>query len=247
MRFGILKAARASQRGREELGDYDGMFKSLLAQPGDIWDVFEVKEGEFPENLTPFDGMVITGSPASAYDDEPWIHRLTDIIREAYQKGIPLLGVCFGHQIVAQALGGEVTKNPGGWDLGLNSIELTQEGRQLELLADAPDSIKVLEVHQDIVFKLPPGAVNLAQSPTTKSEMYHLGERVFCLQGHPEMDNEEVRQIITKRDWLPADRVARALETLDELPNRAYFQKIMIQFLQNKGLETQPIPQVVSG
>jgi len=241
MRFAIFKAGRATERGRKELGDVHGMFKSLLAQPGDDWDVFEVLDGEFPEQLGVYDGIVITGSPKSTYDDLPWIRSLEEAIREAYQAQVPILGVCFGHQMVAQALGGKVVKNPKGWETGIREVQLTPEGQKLPLLSHTPQPLRILELHQDIVSVLPPGAVRLAYSNLTENEMFRLGNRVLCIQGHPEMDNEEVRQILTTRDWLPREVVESGLAALRETPHRDFLQWFMVQFLRFQDLDTASV------
>lgn len=247
MRFAIFKAGRSTERGRRDLGDVHGMFMSLLAQPEDDWEVFEVREGMFPERLEVFDGIVITGSPKSVYEDIPWVHQLLDVTREAYKAGVPLLGVCFGHQVVAQALGGEVIKNPKGWDLGINQLELTAEGRRIPGLAQAPQPLRVLELHQDMVSRLPPGAQRLATSKTTENEMFRIGNQVLCIQGHPEMDNEEVRDIITSRDYIPQASVEKGLLTLHEQAHREFFQSLMVGFLQNQSLEKQPAVSLATG
>ena len=236
MKFAILKAGTSTDRGRREKGDVEGMFKSLLAQPGDDWEVYEVKKGQFPARIEEFDGIVITGSPKSAYDDLPWIHQLGEAIRQAYKAEVPMLGVCFGHQMVAQALGGEVTPNPNGWDIGINHVNLTARGRSLPILNGAPQPIRILEVHQDIVSRLPTGAEILATSAMSDVEMFCLGSRVLCLQGHPEMDNEEVREIILSRNWLPKAAVERGLAALNEMPDRDYMQGFLVRYLQSGGL-----------
>ncbi len=233
MRFSVLKAGRATRAARERIGDTDAMFVSLLSRPDDRWDVHDVEHGEFPERLAEYDGLVITGGRASAYDEEPWMLRLLDTVREAHRSGVMLLGICLGHQVVAKALGGEVGVNPQGWDLGLTALELTPESGAYGGLADAPRPLRILETHQDVVTRLPPGALRLASSARTEYEIYHLGPRVLCLQGHPEMDNEEVREIISRRrGQLPPQVVEAGLASLAELPHREFLQEFLQKFLQ---------------
>lgn len=236
MRFLVLKAGRASRQTRDRIGDYDRQFIDLLAQPGQQWETHDVAGGAFPASLADCGGVVITGSPASAYDDDPWISRLLALIREAHGRGVPLLGICFGAQCVARALGGQAAPNPQGWDLGLVELALTDAGRRWPPLAGAPQPLRILQSHQDIVSEPPPGAVVLAASPRTPVEVFTVGERVLCLQGHPEMDRAEVRELLEKRrdrGLLDAGRAAEGLASLREAPHRAFLQGWLQTFLRD--------------
>ncbi len=240
MKFSVFKAGRATRRTRERIGDTERMFIDLLARPGDQWDVHDVEHGEFPESVNDYDGFVISGGPASVNDQDPWVLRLLETVRQAHRENISLLGICFGHQVVARALGGEAEVNPKGWDIGLTEVELTPQGRELAALMGAPQPLRILETHRDVITKLPPGAVHLAQSELTLYEMFHLGESVLCLQGHPEMDNEEVREIISRRRESLPEQVAEAgLASLSRQPHRAFLQKLLQDFLEGKGLQQQ--------
>lgn len=237
MRFSVLKAGRSTRAARERIGDMDRMFTGLLSRPGDRWECHDVEHGVFPENVKDFDGFVITGGRASAYDKDGWVVKLLDTVQEAYVHKIPLLGVCLGHQVVAKALGGEVGVNPLGWDIGLTPVTLTPAGERLDGLNLAPQPLSVLETHQDIVTGLPPEAVHLAFSPKTRYEMFYVGPAVFCMQGHPEMDNEEVREIISlRREDLPPAVVDSGLESLTEEPHRQFLRSFLQDFLHGGGL-----------
>jgi GMP synthase-like glutamine amidotransferase len=235
MRFGILKGGSVSRRTRERVGDMDALFTGLLAQPGQRWETFDVEHGEFPTGLADFAGLVITGSPASVYDRDPWIARLLDTVRAAHAQQVPLLGICFGLQAVAQALGGQVERNPAGWDIGTVGIELTEAGRRWPPLAGAPRPLRVLETHADIAVRLPPGAVLLASSARTPVEVFTLGERVLCLQGHPELDAEIVGELIDKRlerGLLDPERAAEGHASLETPPHRSFLQGWLQTFLR---------------
>jgi GMP synthase (glutamine-hydrolysing) len=235
MRFSILKSGTASRATQKRLGDYDRQFVALLAQPDHQWDVHDVEHGDFPGDLSPYDGFVITGSPASAYDPLPWVQDLLKLVREIHAGEIALLGVCFGAQVVAQALGGEVRPNPLGWEVGLVPLALTEAGRADSALARGPQPLHILQTHQDVVTRLPAGATGLAASRCTPHEIFALGETVLCLQGHPEMDNEVVRELIDKRSrrgLLPPDRAAEGLASLRGQAHRAFLQDWLTAFLR---------------
>lgn len=235
MRIGVLKAGTASRRTRERMGDLDVQFRELLGQPGQQWETFDAEHGQLPPDPSALDALVITGSPASINDDDPWIAALLEAIRVAHAADVPLLGICFGLQAVALALGGRVQPNPDGWDLGLVAVELTAAGRRYGPLAGAPQPLRMLESHSDIVVAAPPGAVVLAASARTPVEVFTLGERVLCLQGHPEMDNEMVRELLEKRrdrGLLDAERAAEGLASLARQPHRDFLRGWLRTFLR---------------
>ena len=236
MRIAILKSARLSRETQQRVGDLDQVMIRLLAQPGQQWESFDVENGEFPADPWIFNGFVITGSPASVYDDAPWIAQLLELTRGIHARNIPLLGICFGAQVVAQALGGLVEPNPEGWDLGI--VEVRANGHPLPKI-QVPSPLRILQSHRDIVVKLPPGAVNHATSQRTPHEIFTLGEKILCLQGHPEMDNEIVREIIEKRlakGLLEPQRAHEGLASLTSQPHRDFLEDWLRDFFRAGGL-----------
>lgn len=238
-RFAVLKAGTANRQARERLGDYSGMFTALLARPGQVWDVHDVQHGKFPPDLTRYRGFAITGSRASVYDGEPWIARLLETIREIHTRGIPLLGMCFGHQAVAKALGGEVKPNPKGWDVGVRDLVLTAQGQALPPLGLAPQPLRIFKLHMDAVTRLPTGAVHLASSAHVEHEIFALGATTLCLQGHAEFDADVVGETIDKlrgAGLLTAQRAEASRATLAVPVSRAFWQEWLQGFFAQGGL-----------
>ena len=165
--IGILQTGqnRADLKGRFD--EYPMMFDRLLnEQAGPRWtklETYRVLDGAFPQHIRACDGYIVTGSAAGVYEDHSWIDPLMAFIREAYDADIPLLGICFGHQAIAQALGGEVVKWPDGWGVG---VKPTRFERQPVAKAELPDDavVKLIYFHQDQVTRLPEGAERLASS-----------------------------------------------------------------------------------
>ncbi|MCB2134537.1 MAG: type 1 glutamine amidotransferase, partial [Rhodobacteraceae bacterium] len=118
MLIGILQTGQSPDVLRDEFGDYPDMFARLLAERGLDFRTYHVEGMEFPDDVHDCDGWLITGSRHGAYEDHPFIPPLEDFIRKAYAEKVPLVGVCFGHQIIAQAMGGKVEKFSGGWSVG---------------------------------------------------------------------------------------------------------------------------------
>jgi GMP synthase-like glutamine amidotransferase len=238
-RFAVLKAGTANPVARKRLGDCDEMFINLLSEPGETWDVYDVEHGVFPEDISRHDGFVITGSRYSVYDDKPWIRDLLELVREIHSREIRLVGVCFGHQAVARALGGEVGLNPKGWDIGLKELTLTEAARGLPPLQKMPSPVRVLVTHMDVVTRMPDEAVRLAYSERTEFEMFKLGRSVLSLQGHPEYDQgviEEIIDLLSRHSILPADRAEEGRASLSGEPHNDLFRDLLRGFLRGSGL-----------
>lgn len=159
-------------------------FRRMILAARPDWQVtaFDLVRGDFPENPAAFDGVLIGGSPASVHDHAPWIARLMHLIRAAAGT-VPMAGVCFGHQAIAQALGGRVGDNPGGWVLGTVDMALTEPAPW----TDGPQTLRIAAAHNEQVLALPPGATTMGHSPGCPVAAYRLGTRIFCTQHHPEM------------------------------------------------------------
>lgn len=199
----------------------------------DIWR--SQRETEPPHGQ--FDGIVISGSSSSAYDEQVWIHRLSDKIREWVNQRTPLLGICFGHQLIAQSLGGVVRKNPQGWEGGICSVELTEAGKQDALFADFPSPSKVMQSHQDIVMELPPESERLAFNAKSPIQAFRIGSHVRTVQFHPEFTENHLRFLIEpRRERLTANGVDvdAMLRTLEPLPGRTIIlSNFLTHFVKN--------------
>ena len=145
----------------------------------------------FPNHLDDYDGYLISGSAYGVYDDAPFIARLIDLIQQIHQARKPLFGVCFGHQIIAHALGGHAQKWDNGWVLGTTKVKLTNLPDWIDKkdrIDIKDETINLIHVHQDQVTKLPAAAQRIGTASQCKNAAYIIGDTVFAVQGHPEFD-----------------------------------------------------------
>ncbi|MBC55610.1 MAG: glutamine amidotransferase [Confluentimicrobium sp.] len=187
MLIGILETGLVPDVLRVRHGAYPDMFEKLLAGRGFDFRRWCVVDMEFPDTVQEADGWLITGSRHGAYDDLPFIKPLEAFIREAYAAHVPMVGICFGHQIIAQALGGKVEKFSGGWAVGRQ--EYTVNGRPLALNA----------WHQDQVTELPDDATVIGSGPSCEYAALAYGDRALSVQPHPEFDAGFIDGLIRER------------------------------------------------
>ncbi|PZQ96768.1 MAG: glutamine amidotransferase [Cereibacter sphaeroides] len=187
MQIGILQTGHAPDALIGESGDYPAMFARLLDGRGLTFRNWAVVDGEFPNGIHDAEGWLITGSRHGAYEDHPWIPPLEAFIRDSYAAGVPLVGICFGHQIIAQALGGKVEKFPGGWSVGPTKYKFD-------------DGETVLNAwHQDQVVKVPEDAKVIATNEFCENAALLYNDRAFTVQAHPEFRSDFVEGLIAKR------------------------------------------------
>jgi GMP synthase (glutamine-hydrolysing) len=171
-------------------------------------DVFHCPSGELPADFR-FDGFVVTGSWASVYWDEPWIGQLKTWVGDAIQAGLPALGVCYGHQLLAEVMGGRV-RSMGEYEIGYRTVEQDGENRLLEGIEE---DMTVFTTHSDHVVKEPPGATVFAKNDYG-IHGFRKG-RVFAVQFHPEYDKATAEEIARGKDELPDERIETVLEGIN--------------------------------
>lgn len=205
MKIGILQTGHSPDELRDVMGDYSNLFERLLAGQGFEFETYSVVDGDFPDGPDVCDGWLITGSKHGAYEPHPWIPPLESLIRDVYALGRPLVGVCFGHQIIAQALGGVVEKFQGGWAVGRQTYDW--QGEPLALNA----------WHQDQVVERPQDATPIASNDFCENAALTYGQKAFTVQAHPEFDASVVDGLIrTRGAAVPPDLIDEARSQLDQ-------------------------------
>lgn len=195
MLIGILEAGRNRDGLRERHGSYPDMFERLLsrADPSLRFRTYVVVEDEFPASVAECDAWLVTGSKHTAFDRLPWMLRLEAFLREAMEAERPIVGICFGHQIMAQAMGGTVSRAAEGWGLGVHRYDIHSAPDWMEA---PPTAICLSAVHQDQVTELPEGASVIASSDFCTAAIVNYGDKALTIQAHPEFDRSFVGDLV---------------------------------------------------
>lgn len=208
MKIGILQTGHVPDNLVEQNGDYDQIFSNFLGDHGFDIQSWPVVDMQFPTDANAADGWLITGSKFGVYEDHPWIPPLENLIRDIHAKGAPMIGVCFGHQIIAQALGGVVEKHDGGWVIGRTEYNVGDK------------TLAVNAWHQDQVITPPKGAKVLGGNAFCENAVLAYGDTIWTLQPHPEFSAQYLGGLIETRGrgLVPDALLDRAMTTLNE-PN----------------------------
>lgn len=218
MKIGILEAGRPPEE-LDTYADYGTMLEDFITHSdsdGFSFEVFPVLDAEFPESTRQFDGWIISGSKFGAYENLPWMLTLQELIREIHAAGLPMIGICFGHQIIAAALGGKVVKSDKGWGVGLHDYKLTAQAP--EWITTESGHFTLNAMHQDQVVELPKGATVVASSEFCEYAALLYGDSILTFQAHPEFSTDYETALIELRKTtvIPDDRAQPALERLNQ-------------------------------
>ena len=212
---------------------YAAMLERLLREAGaDHWQFqhFHTPREQYPETFEPFDAVFLTGSRADAFSPEPWVRRLRQETGRLLRAGKRLVGVCFGHQLIALCLGSQVGRAPGGWVTGRQSYQWHAPDFPQAL---GRSSFALLASHQDQVFDLPPGTTLLASSPSCPVAAFAQGQQVLCVQPHPEFVSAYSAYLLDKRRALLGEAHYQASrDSLALGHDGPDFARMMVAFVQ---------------
>lgn len=220
MKIGILQTGWINPALQDEFGTYSQMFVSLFHRQnaGFSFTPYIVYDSQFPDDASDCDGYIITGSAAGVYEDHDWLEPLFEFIRICHARRLPMIGICFGHQAIATALGGEVVKHHDGWGVG-NRAQNATAPQALSTVTgcEADDAdIDMIYFHQDQVIQAPDGAVVTLSDEFCPIGGYVLDSHVLSFQGHPEFSAEYTRALLgIKRDAIGDARTDEALNSLE--------------------------------
>ena len=239
LRVAILRADDVRPELAGTFGEYPEMFEVLLsdANIGRAFadqmvlrtEAFRANQGVYPANIDDYDAYIITGSKSGVYEDLPWITVLGEFVKVLHQRKKKLIGICFGHQLIASVLGGEAGKASTGWEIGVKVASLNGD---FVNKFSGTERFKLLYSHQDQVFKTAIGARILASTPGCPIAMTSLDEHVLTLQGHPEFSSAYAGALYKlRKDAYPQNCFKEAVESLGEDTDHLAVARWMIDFM----------------
>jgi GMP synthase-like glutamine amidotransferase len=232
MKIGLLECDHVAERFRHIAGDYRQMFANLLKRyaPNLSLIPFDICNGQWPASLNACDAYICTGSRYSVYDDLDWIPSLKIFIRELHDAHQPFIGICFGHQMLADALGGTVGRSDQGWGVGVREIEIARSEAWME---PQQSHFRLQFMHQDEVGRLPENGVLLGQSDHCPVAMFRVGDRMLGIQAHPEFSKAYSQALLLDRiDRIGAELARTALASLDRGTDEDLIMRWIKEFLQ---------------
>lgn len=239
MRIGILQADAVMEQFQPAHGNYPGMIAGILGRAATELNLdvecrnYDVEHGIYPNATDECDAYVITGSKKSVYDDDPWIAALKEYTCELHQEEKKLVGLCFGHQLVAEALGGKTLGADVGWCVGIHESEVIQP--QWFMSDDELDRFQLIVSHKDQVVKLPEGAQLLASAEQCPNSMYCVGDHILTMQGHPEFTREYSRDLMDmRREILGVETYNEGVASLAKTLEKDIVARWIIRFIKGK-------------
>jgi len=226
MHIGILQTGHAPEQMIPQTGNFADLFQTFLQGQGLTFSTFDVVDMDFPAGPDTCDGWLITGSKHGAYEDHPFIPPLEDLIRAIYANDRPLVGICFGHQIIAQALGGKVEKFKDGWAVGSQRY------------AWGSEEITLNAWHQDQVVEKPTDAEVCASNDFCANAALIYGQKAFTVQAHPEFESDFIHGLATLRGpgVVPDDQLAEVYTKLDRPNSNALLAERIGRFFKDRAI-----------
>jgi GMP synthase-like glutamine amidotransferase len=232
LRIGLLECDHVDEHNRTFAGDYVDMFRALLVEPLPHAEIipYDARNGVLPDSPRDCDAWLCSGSRHSVYEDLDWIGDLSAFVRDARHAGSPFVGICFGHQLIAHALGGRTERADLGWAAGAHRIDITRPAPWM----DPPrSSAELLFMHQDQVRELPEGGEVLACTDHCQVAVLAVGDRMLGIQAHPEFGPRYVEALLDDRvGRIGAERTEAARRSLARPTDEAAVARWIARFLE---------------
>ncbi|MEH6515701.1 MAG: GMP synthase [Halioglobus sp.] len=233
MKLGILKTDTVRPEWVPQFGEYPDMFAALLGSldPTIEFVTYDIESGVFPESPDEVDAYLITGSKSSVYDDKDWIRKLEGFVRDLHDREKKMVGICFGHQLIARALGGVAEKSSKGWGVGLHTHQFNRSAAWHD---QGEADFDILVSHQDQVTQLPEGATVLAGSEFCENAVCQIGDHILTFQGHPEFVPEYSREIMEfRREMIGEEVYSNGVASLASSPENERIGHWILNFLKS--------------
>ena len=231
--IGILKCDTMIPSIKKTFGDYDDVFLSFLNKKRKDIKVFDCLKNEFPneKELNLFAGFIITGSRHSVYQHDEWIENLKDIIIKMDEMKVRLIGICFGHQVIADAFGCNVEENKNGWEVSLSTIKLNEHGQKLF----GRKQLRIHQMHKDVVTEIPDDIGLKVTALNKNGEIQGLmkDDHIITLQGHPEYHDDIIELFFKDNKSIPEELIDEGRKKFNKTTSQKFVSKFFNKFLEN--------------
>ncbi|PCJ59722.1 MAG: GMP synthase [Planctomycetota bacterium] len=235
MKIALLVCDDSNRTFPHASGSYVDMFTQLFSEIDHEVELvaFEMQRKEFPEDISSFDGFLSTGGSNSVYEDLPWIDAMKSFVAKLYVEKQKYFGVCFGHQIIAEALGGKVEKAKEGWMVGVKETEITKIQPWMK---PAKTLFKLISSHKDQIVKLPPNAETIGLYQGCNCSVLKLEDHFVGVQGHPEFKKEYAQPLMeSRKDIIPTEVIEVARASFASSPDHKLLATWSYNFFKEKG------------
>ena len=232
--IGILKTDNVHKSLSPKFGEYPDMFAAIFRaqMPNITINTYDVELFEYPENIDEVDAYVITGSAASVYNEYDWIYKLGEFLIDLNNKQKKTIGICFGHQLAAQVLGGKTEMSDKGWGIGMHTYELTDSGREFMNLSQ---NLNVFSTHKDQVIIPAEGSETLAGNEFCPIAISKIGNHFLSIQGHIEMEIEYYKGLLSMRQHLYGEELyQKAMDSLNQRNDHELLTQMIVDFIWEK-------------
>lgn len=232
MKLGVLVCDHVQPHLQADFGDYAAMFAAIISTSAIKVELqfFDVVNGEFPAHIDVCDCYITTGSKYGVNDDLPWLAQLTEFVVCLHRAKKGFVGICFGHQLIARALGGRVEKSAKGWGIGIAKANVVKNS---QWMVPKSETINLVVSHQDQISTLPANAEVLLTSDFCPFSMFKVDEHFLGIQGHPEFTRIYSYALMdSRRDRIPAGIITTAIRSLSWQADDILMMKWLLQFLQ---------------
>ncbi len=228
MKAGLFLCDHVKPELQAEFGDYTDMYAEIF--PEFSFCYYDVCNGVFPEDINECDFYMATGSRHSVYDDLPWIKQLKSTVKQLHKKKKPFVGFCFGHQLIAEALGGKVAPSPNGWCVGVHSFEWQNMQHWMRPVAS---DYNLLMMCQDQVQKLPKNAKVLAGNDQCPVGMFQVGNHTLGIQAHPEFPKAYDQVLMEERvERIGEDKTKAGIKSLSRKVHTKLIHDWVVNFVK---------------
>lgn len=232
MKVAILQCDEVLEKFQPEFGSYNNMIMKMFNEFNGpfMFKTFDCQQGQYPDDIHTFDFYITTGSKSGVYEDKPWVEELIQFVQLLDRHKKKLIGICFGHQIIAMAFNGQVNKSDKGWGVGIANNRVVSTP---DWMTNPKPDLNIIVSHQDQISQLPENAKIIAESDFCPYFMVQWNDHFLSIQGHPEWNAKYSQTLMNnRRDIIPENIIDAGIQSLDQEPDNSLFTQWIMDFVR---------------